>query len=82
MQVSWSPIASWISTAATEESTPPDKPQITLPLPTCARMRSIAWRLNAAIVQSPVQPATRWVKFLSSAPPCGVCTTSGWNIVP
>jgi hypothetical protein len=24
MQVSWSPIASWISTAATEESTPPD----------------------------------------------------------
>jgi hypothetical protein len=29
MQVSWSPIASWISTAATEESTPPDRPQIT-----------------------------------------------------
>jgi hypothetical protein len=32
MQVSWSPIASWISTAATEESTPPDRPQITLPV--------------------------------------------------
>ena len=33
-QVSWSPIASWISTAATAESTPPERPQITLPLPT------------------------------------------------
>jgi hypothetical protein len=33
-QVSWSPIASWISTAATEESTPPDRPQITFALPT------------------------------------------------
>ena len=31
-QVSWSPIASWISTAATEESTPPERPQITLPV--------------------------------------------------
>jgi hypothetical protein len=27
--VSWSPIASWISTAATAESTPPERPQIT-----------------------------------------------------
>ena len=35
-QVSWSPIASWISTAATDESTPPESPQITLPVPTCA----------------------------------------------
>ena len=31
-QVSCSPIASWISTAATALSTPPDRPQITLPL--------------------------------------------------
>ncbi len=31
MQVSCSPIASWISTAATEESTPPESAQITLP---------------------------------------------------
>ena len=30
-QVSCSPIASWISTAATALSTPPDRPQITLP---------------------------------------------------
>jgi hypothetical protein len=37
MQVKRSPSASWISTAATEESTPPDSPQITRPsLPTWA----------------------------------------------
>ena len=42
MQVSWSPIASWISTAATEESTPPDRPQITRPSPTWARICAIA----------------------------------------
>ena len=53
MQVSWSPIASWISTAATAESTPPESPQITLPRPTCSRMRAIASSLNCAIVQSP-----------------------------
>jgi hypothetical protein len=31
MQVSRSPIALWISAAATDESTPPDRPQITRP---------------------------------------------------
>ncbi len=30
MQVSWSPIARCTSAAATDESTPPDSPQITL----------------------------------------------------
>ena len=40
-QVSCSPIASWISTAATALSTPPDRPQITLPVPTCSRMSAI-----------------------------------------
>ena len=54
-QVSRSPIASWISTAATAESTPPDRPQITRALPTCARMRAIASSRKAAIVQSPLQ---------------------------
>ena len=37
-QVSWSPIASWIRTAATEELTPPERPQITRSRPTSARM--------------------------------------------
>ena len=40
-QVSWSPIARCTSSAATEESTPPERPQITVPSPTCARIRAI-----------------------------------------
>ena len=34
-QVSWSPIASWTSAAAVAESTPPERPQMTPPEPTC-----------------------------------------------
>ena len=37
---------------------------------------------KAAIDQSPVQPATVWVKFRISAAPWGVWTTSGWNWRP
>ena len=80
MQVSWSPIAAWISTAATEESTPPDNPQMTRPVPTCSRMRAIWASRKPAMVQSPRQPATSWVKLRSNCAPCGVCTTSGWNM--
>ena len=38
-----------------------------LPWPTWRRMRSIAWARNRAIVQSPRQPATLWVKLRSSS---------------
>ena len=31
------------------------------------------------MVQVPDRPSTPWVKLRSSAAPCGVCTTSGWN---
>ena len=55
-QVSWSPIARWTSTAATLESTPPDRPQITLPLPTCARMRAICSSTIDAALQAMSQP--------------------------
>jgi hypothetical protein len=83
MQVSRSPIASWISTAATELSTPPERPQITRPAsPTCSRMRSIASCLKAAMVQSPAQPQTTCTKLERSRAPSGVCTTSGWNCTP
>ncbi len=82
MQVSWSPIASWISTAATELSTPPERPQITRPFPTCSRILAIACWRNAAMVQSPLQPATLRAKLRRSSVPCGVCTTSGWKSVP
>ena len=76
-QVSWSPIASWISTAATAESTPPERPQITRPLPTWARIFSIASSRKARMVQSPVRPATLRTKLRISLAPSGVCTTSG-----
>jgi hypothetical protein len=66
-----------IGTAATEESTPPEGPQITRPLPTWARIFSISASRKARMVQSPAQPATRWVKLRRIAAPCGVCTTSG-----
>ena len=34
------------------------------------------------MLQSPAQPAMVRTKFLSSAAPFGVCTTSGWNCTP
>ena len=39
-QVSWSPIARCTSSAATDESTPPESPQMTLPSPTCVADRA------------------------------------------
>ncbi|MNC99673.1 hypothetical protein D3C83_180380 [compost metagenome] len=74
-------MASWINTAATLESTPPERPQITVPSPTWARMRAMASSLKAAMVQSPLRPAILWVKLRRSLAPSGVCTTSGWNMV-
>ena len=56
-----------MSTAATAESTPPDRPQITRPLPTCLRIFSIASSLKARMVQSPESPATLRTKLRSSA---------------
>ena len=79
MQVSWSPTASWISTAATALSTPPESPQITRPLPTWARILAISLDLKCAMLQSPAKPAMRRTKLPISCPPRGVCATSGWN---
>ena len=66
MQVSWSPIASWISTAATARSTPPDSPQMTRPLPTCARIFAISLERKCAMVQSPAKPAILCTKLAIS----------------
>ncbi len=83
MQVSRSPMARWISSAATVESTPPDKPQTTLPVsPTWVRMRAVASSMKEAIVQSPVQPQTSKANRRRISAPCSVCTTSGWNSRP
>ena len=82
MQVRRSPIARWISSAATAESTPPLRPQTTLPSPTCRRMRAVASSMNDAIVQSPVQPQTSNANAAGSRRPRSVCATSGWNSRP
>src|SRR5665213_1346555 len=55
MQVSWSPIASCSSTATTDESTTPDKPQTTRPLPTWRRTRSIAGAAGGAVGEGATQ---------------------------
>ena len=75
--VSRSPIARWMITAATVESTPPLSAQMTRPWPTCARIRAVASSMNEAIVQSPVQPQTPNAKLRRISSPRSVCTTSG-----
>ena len=82
MQVSWSPTARCTSVAATAESTPPERAQITLPSPTCSRIVATDSSTNDSAVQSPAQPATLNRKLRSNWLPCGVCTTSGWNWMP
>ena len=82
MHVSWSPTAACTRAAATAESTPPDSAQITRPPPTCRSMVLTDSSMNDAAVQSPEQRATSNRKLCRSWPPCGVCTTSGWNWMP
>ena len=55
-QVSWSPIARCTSSAATDESTPPESPQITRPSPTWARMRAIWSSITEAALHVRSQP--------------------------
>ena len=56
-QVSWSPIASWIRMAATELSTPPDRPQMTRLRCRLVREFPRFWlERNSAMVQSPDRP--------------------------
>ena len=58
--VSWSPIALCTSAAATAESTPPDSPQITRSLPTCARISATACSMIDDV--RPRRPAARRVE--------------------
>jgi len=58
-QVSRSPIARATSVAATALSTPPLSAQIAWRSPTVSRISRTASSMNAAGVQSPVQPQTR-----------------------
>ena len=82
MHVSWSPTASCTSFAVTAESTPPDSAQMTLPLPTCARMRSTVSAAKLPGVHVPLSPQMPCEKLRSIKEPCGVWATSGWNWMP
>ncbi len=82
MHVSRSPMARCTSTAATEESTPPDSPQIAAPSPTCARTRSTVSSMNAPAVHVGRTPHTEKRKFDRISSPRRVCATSGWNWTP
>ena len=74
-----SPTALESKTAATEESTPPDNAQRTLPFPTLSRICRTDSSTNESIRQSPAHPHTSSTKFESIFVPSSVCSTSGWN---
>ena len=67
------------STAATEESTPPDNAQRTLPLPTFSRIALIDSSTKESIFQSPQHPQILRTKLYSILEPSTVWSTSGWN---
>ncbi len=82
MQVSRSPTARCTSAAATDESTPPDRPQITRASPTSARIRATSVSTKCSGVQSGSQPQTPNRKLPRISLPRGVWATSGWNWTP
>ena len=63
MQCKLLPIALCKSTAATDESTPPDNPRITLSSPTCAFNCLQVSSTNESGVQSPEHPQISTTKF-------------------
>ena len=73
-------MARWTSTAATEESTPPERAQMAWPAsPTFSRMAwTVDW-MKCSGVQSGLALQMLKRKLRSSAEPCLVWWTSGWN---
>jgi len=82
MQVSCGPIALCNSAAVTDESTPPDRPQMTLALPTVWRIVAIDCSTKFPIVHEPAQRQILVKEVLEELLPRGVCVTSGWNCTP
>ena len=78
MQVNRSPTARWTRTAATDESTPPDRPQITRLAGPDHFLDAVDLGLDeVSRVQSGVQPQISNRKLLRISPPRGVWATSG-----
>ena len=82
IQVRRSPMALCKRAAATEESTPPLRPRITRPSPTCSWISRQVRSMKDSIVQLDLQPQIRCTKLARISPPRGVWTTSGWNCRP
>ena len=82
MQVNCDPTARCSNAAATEESTPPLRPQITRSLPTCSRTRATVSATKLPAVHDPEQPQISRTKLRRMVMPSGVCCTSGWNCRP
>ncbi len=81
-QVRRLPIARCTMSAATAESTPPERAQMTRPFaPTCSRTRSVASSTNDRAFQSRRHPqASR--KLVRTFVPSSEWTTSGWKSMP
>ena len=83
MHVSRSPIARCTSTAATAESTPPERPQMARRFgPTSARILAISCSTKCPGVQSGSQRQMPNRKLWRISVPRAVCATSGWNNTP
>ena len=67
------------SAAATDESTPPESPQMTCLSPTSARIFATWSSMKCPGVQSGAQPAMPNRKFWMISAPRTVCATSEWN---
>ena len=81
--VSRSPSARCTISAATEESTPPDRPQIARPSPDLlADQRDLLVDDRRRASTAPRSRRRRRGTCAAPALPCGVCTTSGWNWIP
>ena len=82
MHVSCLPIAFARRAATTEESTPPERPQMTFLSPTCSLILAIWMSMKLDIFHDPWNLHSWNRKFLRISWPCGVCVTSGWNWRP
>ena len=70
------------STAATEESTPPESPSTTLSSPSFSRSSRTVASTKLSDVHSCLQPQMPATKFFSSCVPSVEWYTSGWNWMP
>ena len=78
-QVNWLPTACCTIAAATAESTPPDRPQMTFLVPTMSFTFATSVREILVVVHVGEHFATLINQFCNIFCPCSVCKTSGWN---